>query len=219
MKTLLSIAISASFLSVACGGSDGSGSWSAYVDQTANKYQGCGVLSDGQFGPSNSDAFPDEGPSAVDRCELDCILAASCEEIEDGICRDVTSPELESCLDACDALEPKFICADSGEEIPLSFECDDFNDCEDGSDEVGCPPVVEFECTDGTLLPESYECDGEADCEDGSDEVGCPPAPEYRCDDGSTVPAGFECDGGEPDCADGSDESHCAVVTCPDVPA
>ena len=85
MKTLLSIAISASFLSVACGGSDGSGSWSAYVDQTANKYQGCGVLSDGQFGPSNSDAFPDEGPSAVDRCELDCILAASCEEIEDGI--------------------------------------------------------------------------------------------------------------------------------------
>lgn len=218
MKNLLTVSLSAALLSLACGGGDngGSGSWTSYVDKQGTKFRDCGVISSGQYGPSSPDAFPEEGPSAADQCELDCILAASCEEIEDGFCREILSTELQGCLEACDDLEPKFICADSGEEIPLDYECDQFDDCEDGSDEANCPT---FSCGDQTI-PEAYVCDGEADCEDSSDEANCPEIPEpatFECTDGGTVPAAFECDG-EADCDDGSDEEGCAVVTCPDEP-
>jgi hypothetical protein len=80
--------------------------------------------------------------------------------------------------------EGEFRCADgSGTCYPLSFICDGYSDCSDGSDEEHCDicsgDIIcgegEFRCADGsgTCYPLSFICDGYSDCSDGSDEEHC----------------------------------------------
>ena len=59
------------------------------------------------------------------------------------------------------------------------YECDNYDDCGDNSDEQGCGIVIifcesdEFTCDNGDCVPSDYECDDFDDCGDNSDEQGC----------------------------------------------
>lgn len=102
--------------------------------------------------------------------------------------------------------------------------CDGVADCDDMSDETGCPcdEDVAFRCGLNTsCLPLSRRCDGVADCWDMRDEVDCPrdecPPPRadgrkgYLCHGWHCVPPELVCDGRE-DCEDGGDEGACPAA-------
>ncbi|XP_063959873.1 uncharacterized protein LOC129266996 isoform X2 [Lytechinus pictus] len=119
----------------------------------------------------------------------------------------------------------QFQCASDGECIPSYWQCDDYYDCSDKSDEI--PEVCanmpapgecvagnhQYQCADGeTCIHAAWECDHYEDCPGGDDEhQNCPCdsdstfrcAPDERC-----FPVAWMCDG-YPDCADFSDETSC----------
>ncbi|XP_021573646.1 low-density lipoprotein receptor [Carlito syrichta] len=97
--------------------------------------------------------------------------------------------------------------------IPQFWKCDGQVDCENGSDEQGCPPKTctqdEFPCHDGKCISRQFVCDSDRDCLDGSDEASCPvltcgPA-NFQCNGSTCIPELWVCDG-DADCDDGSDE-------------
>jgi hypothetical protein len=199
------------FVAVGCKGEsttgdedgDDGGNGTGFCSDLAGKLNGCdmgALLEDGEC----------EEPTELEtRCTAKCLLDASCNDFRTLICSNSLTPSLEACVTGC--MPPPFMCG-SGETVPESFECDDYPDCIDGSDEHARCPV--FSCGSGERLPESYECDGELDCIDGSDEhARCPG---FSCGSGERLPESFECDG-ELDCIDGSDEhARCPRVTCAD---
>uniref|UniRef100_A0A4W4EX80 EGF-like domain-containing protein n=1 Tax=Electrophorus electricus TaxID=8005 RepID=A0A4W4EX80_ELEEL len=114
-------------------------------------------------------------------------------------------------------LNGEFRC-DSGQCVSRSFACDKEPDCEDGSDEVHCPPttcsVSSFRCNNSMCIPRLWACDGDQDCTDGSDErpQTCALQPsmldEFQCDDGSCIHGSRQCNQVY-DCRDMSDELGC----------
>ncbi|XP_018018683.1 low-density lipoprotein receptor-related protein 1B [Hyalella azteca] len=109
----------------------------------------------------------------------------------------------------------EFLCAD-GTCIPLTFACNEAQDCADGSDEIptSCPKCDEssFRCRSGKCIKAEQKCDGSYNCHDHSDEMGCAKPSCLKgflpCANGDCFLNMSRCDGTN-HCADGSDELDC----------
>ena len=74
--------------------------------------------------------------------------------------------------------DDEFRCSYGTKCINIDYVCDKDDDCDDGSDEIGCPLCESYEhmCASGDeCIDIDYVCDLYNDCADGSDEIGCPP--------------------------------------------
>lgn len=157
----------------------------------------CELLTDGRIGSRTLEAI--YAPTA---CYEQCLAEASCEELEDALCRTSVSL-LVRCDEAC-----AFRCDDGGL-IGPERECDGSPQCMGGEDEESCNfPLT---CRSGVRVA-GARCDGAWNCSDGSDEEGCTVD---RCDGGRWLGAWERCDGFQ-NCVDGTDERGCPTHLCDD---
>ncbi|XP_072040765.1 basement membrane-specific heparan sulfate proteoglycan core protein-like [Amphiura filiformis] len=114
--------------------------------------------------------------------------------------------------------DTSFRCS-NGQCVPNFARCNRYYECDDRTDEVGCPipePCRSFEtaCSDGTCLDSRYFCDGRRDCPDGSDERNCGcRSDQFECQSGECIPLYARCDR-RYDCTDFSDEQFCHPFRC-----
>uniref|UniRef100_A0A0A9XKA5 Low-density lipoprotein receptor-related protein 12 n=1 Tax=Lygus hesperus TaxID=30085 RepID=A0A0A9XKA5_LYGHE len=104
--------------------------------------------------------------------------------------------------------------------IPQRMRCDGVSDCNDGSDELGCPTHFPNDCDSPGKVPcdrtgsmcfdnATQRCNGIRDCSSGLDEYGCVNLNcEHRCRTFGCFTAAQRCDGNG-DCKDLTDELGC----------
>ena len=80
----------------------------------------------------------------------------------------------------------EFTC-NNGQCIHIELQCDEKQNCQDGSDEINCGWSQnanvnlwyeecngnELSCNNGKCLPMTFRCNGRKECFDGSDEIDC----------------------------------------------
>ena len=115
---------------VACESSSSGGAATDPCTTLQGELMTCGLLSSGEF-------------RCQDDCSSRCAVGLECGDLSLVFCGDPDSaPDFKSCYDDCTT----FTCA-SGETIEASWECDGFEDCADGSDELTCPgQTADFRC-------------------------------------------------------------------------
>ena len=146
-------------------------------------------------------------------CLSNCQASAECTALERFECGDGEGPLLDCGLQ-CLMGKGWTSCDGGASAYPTAWRCDGVDDCDDSSDEVGCPAAPpEFTCSATESVPQSYRCDAYEDCTNGADEDGCS-YPSFSCDD-KTLSNLYKCDGYE-DCSDGTDEKDCPMFQCAD---
>lgn len=139
----------------------------------ASKLASCGLFDGEVLG----DCW-DYDPRIV--CTAACAEAASCADLQSVFC-EAGENTFSTCSEACAVDIESFEC-DDGSVVTIGRLCDDYADCSNGEDEVGCF----VSCDNGEQIRAEWVCDlGEPDCTDGSDEARCgelvcgePPTPE-----------------------------------------
>jgi hypothetical protein len=154
-------------LGVSCVDEVGGGGRSC--NDLASELRQCDLLTSGDFG-CGWDDLPTQ-------CAIKCSDDLSCDDLATVTCGDPEQvPVYSTCFDDC-----AFFHCDNGELILKTQRCDGWIQCDDLSDERGCPGF--FECADGSGgVPEEWKCDGLEGCGDGSDEAGCDPIAMFECD-------------------------------------
>jgi hypothetical protein len=116
---MLSLAVAGLVFACETSSSSGSSNCKALQDSLLD----CGLLSSGEFQCIEED------------CQTQCAAGLACGDLTLIFCGDYTAaPDYVSCYESCST----FTCK-NGASISATSECDGYDDCSDGSDEVGCP--------------------------------------------------------------------------------
>jgi hypothetical protein len=170
----------------------------SYCTRWTAALRACGFLT----GSTTVQCSP-EPINDFEACAGDCSIGVSCRDIQQAVCTPGVMGTVKSCIAVC--AQTTAVTCNSGRVVSGELRCDGHSDCDDGTDEAGCPT---FTCDDGTRILLSRRCDDYAyGCPDNSDEVGCPT---FACKDGTTISAAKRCDK-HADCHDSSDELECPV--------
>ncbi len=123
-----------------------------------SKLDSCGILAS----PSSKRC----GADAPSLCQGDCILRANCGQLLEMTC--FATGAVTSCFDTCASATTT--CNDASGSYVADQKCDGITDCDNASDEAGCPT---FACEDGAKINEAFVCDSHLDCANGEDEADC----------------------------------------------